>query len=61
MDSTENTLETPQVVKKPAKTILDNFSQLTNQHENVRIKCAVNLLKYLVENHNEEVRGYGNF
>ncbi|CAG9770830.1 unnamed protein product [Ceutorhynchus assimilis] len=36
--------------KKLVRTVLDNFSKLSNPHENVRVKSAANLLKYLVEN-----------
>ncbi|KAL1502634.1 hypothetical protein ABEB36_007748 [Hypothenemus hampei] len=40
--------------RKLEKTILDNFSKLVNKHENVRVKSASNLLKYLVENDDSE-------
>lgn len=60
MENSENVVETEEKPKrKLVKTVLDNFSKLTNPHENVRVKSAANLLKYLVENHGtEEVRLY---
>ncbi|XP_050302470.1 myb-binding protein 1A-like protein [Anthonomus grandis grandis] len=51
MENPQNGIETEEKPKrKLQKTILDNFSKLSNPHENVRAKSAGNLLKYLVEN-----------
>ncbi|KAJ8931338.1 hypothetical protein NQ314_015747 [Rhamnusium bicolor] len=41
-------------VRKLEKTVLDNFSNLVNPHEKVRVKSSINLLKHLVENQSAE-------
>lgn len=40
--------------KKVEKTVLDNFSKLGHSQENVRIKSASNLLRYISDSYDKE-------
>ncbi|XP_076256235.1 MYB binding protein 1a [Rhynchophorus ferrugineus] len=40
--------------KKVGKTVLDNFSKLGHQQENVRLKSASNLLRYISDSYDKE-------